>query len=309
MKANGVNLRNLYYLWVVAKEGSLTRAAERLDVAVQTISAQLGLLDRALGRSLLAPQGRRLILTDAGRTALGYAEQIFALAEEMQDALASTDTEQAMRLTVGISDSLPKLIASRLLDAALKLPQQVRLVCFEDRFESLLGSLSVHKLDVVLTDRPVPPGTNLKVFSHLLGESELTLFGVPGLARKYTEGFPQSLRGAPMLLPTRNNAIRGRIDQWFELNDVRPDVVGEFDDNALLNTFGGNGLGLFPAPSILAADVKDQFGADPVGAVSQVREQFYAISNERKIKHPAIDAILSAIHGKVFDGAANATNS
>ena len=300
MKANGVNLRHLYYFWVVAKEGSLTRAAERLDVAVQTISAQLGLLDRALGRSLLAPQGRRLVLTDAGRTALGYAEQIFALAEEMQDALASADSAQSMRLTVGISDSLPKLIASRLLDAALQLPQRVKLVCFEDRFESLLGSLSVHKLDVVLTDRPVPPGTNLKVFSHLLGESELTLFGVPALAEKYSDGFPQSLRGAPMLLPTRNNAIRGRIDQWFELNDVRPDVVGEFDDNALLNTFGGNGLGLFPAPSILAADVKEQFGADPVGAISQVREQFYAISNERKIRHPAIDAILSAIHGKVF---------
>jgi LysR family transcriptional activator of nhaA len=195
---------------------------------------------------------------------------------------------------------LPKLIASRLLDAALQLPQTVRLVCYEDRFESLLGALSVHKLDVVLTDRPVPPGTNLKVFSHLLGESELTLFGVPALAARYRPDFPRSLAGAPLLLPTRNNAIRGRIDQWFETQDVRPDVVGEFDDNALLNTFGGSGLGLFPAPSVLADDVREQFGAEPVGAIANVREQFYAISNERKIKHPAIDAILSAIHGKVF---------
>ena len=300
MKATGLNLRHLYYFWVVAKEGSVTRAAERLDVAIQTISAQLGLLDQAVGRVLLAPQGRRLVLTDAGRIALGYAEQIFALTEQMQDALAHADTTQVMRLTVGISDSLPKLIASRLLEAALQLPQQVKLVCFEDRFESLLGSLSVHKLDVVLTDRPVPPGTNLKVFSHLLGESEITLFGVPALARKYRSRFPQSLNGAPLLLPTRNNAMRGRIDQWFETQDVRPEVVGEFDDNALLNTFGGNGLGLFPAPSILASAVKEQFGADPVGAITQVREQFYAISNERKVKHPAIDAILSAIHGKVF---------
>lgn len=300
MKATGLNLRHLYYFWVVAKEGSVTRAAERLEVAVQTISAQLGLLDRSLGRTLLAPQGRRLVLTDAGRIALGYAEQIFALAEQMQDALAEADTAQSMRLTVGISDSLPKLIASRLLEAALQLPQRVRLVCFEDRFESLLGALSVHKLDVVLTDRPVPPGTNLKVFSHLLGESEITFFGVPALAARYQAGFPESLRGAPLLLPTRNNAIRGRIDQWLETLDVRPDVVGEFDDNALLNTFGGNGLGLFPAPSVLSADVKTQFGADPVGTIAQVREQFYAISNERKIKHPAIDAILSAIHGRVF---------
>jgi len=300
MKDSGMNLRHLHYFWLVAKEGSVTRAAERQGVAVQTISAQLSLLEQTVGHALLAPQGRRLILTDAGRIALGYAEQIFALTEQMQDALASVGTAQTMRLTVGISDSLPKLIASRLLEAALQLPQMVKLVCFEDRFESLLGALSVHKLDVVLTDRPVPPGTNLKVFSHLLGESELTLFGVPALAAKYQPNFPVSLRGAPLLLPTRNNAIRGRIDQWFDLQDVRPDVVGEFDDNALLNTFGGNGLGLFPAPSVLAADVKEQFGADPVGPIAQVREQFFAISNERKIKHPAIDAILSAIHGKVF---------
>lgn len=306
MKATGLNLRHLYYFWIVAKEGSVTGAADRLGVAVQTISAQLSLLDQSVGRSLLAPQGRRLVLTDAGRLALGYAEQIFALAEQMQDALASSEDAHAMRLTVGISDSLPKLIASRLLDAALRLPQQVRLVCFEDRFESLLGALSVHKLDVVLTDRPVPPGTNLKVFSHLLGESELTLFGVPALVEKYGKNFPQGLKGAPLLLPTRNNAMRGRIDQWFETQDVRPDVVGEFDDNALLNTFGGNGMGLFPAPSILAAAVKEQFGAEPVGAIAQVREQFYAISNERKVKHPAIDAILSAIHGKMF--AADARN-
>ena len=300
MKDTGLNLRHLYYFWVVAKEGSVTRAAERQGVAVQTISAQLSLLEQSVGRALLAPQGRRLVLTDAGRLALGYAEQIFALAEEMQEALADSAAQTVMRLTAGISDSLPKLIASRLLEAALQLPQPVRLVCFEDRFEALLASLSVHKLDVVLTDRPVPPGTNLKVFSHLLGESELTLFGVPALAARYRTGFPASLHGAPLLLPTRNNAIRGRIDQWFDLQGVRPDVVGEFDDNALLNTFGGNGLGLFPAPSVLADDVREQFGADPVGAIAQVREQFYAISNERKIKHPAIDAILSAMHGKVF---------
>jgi LysR family transcriptional activator of nhaA len=295
MKNTGLNFRHLYYFWVVAKEGSVTRAAERLDVAVQTISAQLSLLEQSIGKALFAPQGRRLVLTEAGRVALNYADQIFLLGEQMQDALAASDIDRTMRLTVGISDSLPKLIASRLLDAALQLPQKVKLVCYEDNFESLLGDLSVHKLDVVLTDRPMPSGTTLRVFSHLLAESEIMLFGVPDLARQYRSGFPESLQGAPLLLPTRNNAIRGRIDHWFEAHDLRPDVVGEFDDNALLNTFGQRGLGLFPAPSALADDVKKQFGAMAVGELSKVQEQFYAISNERKIKHPAVDAILSAI--------------
>jgi LysR family transcriptional activator of nhaA len=300
MKTSGLNFRHLYYFWVVAKEGSVTRAAERLDVAVQTISAQLGLLEQSVGKSLLAPQGRRLVLTEAGRVALGYADQIFLLGEQMQEALMSSDIEQAMRLTVGISDSVPKLISARLLEATLSLQQKVRLVCYEDNFESLLGDLSVHKLDVVLTDRPVPSGTTLRVFSHLLGESELMLFGVPELAAAYRNKFPIGLSAAPLLLPTRNNAVRGRIDHWFETHELRPNVVGEFDDNALLNTFGRNGLGLFPASSALVADVEKQFGAVPVGELAGVREQFYAISNERKIKHPAIEAILSAFQGKIF---------
>lgn len=302
MKSTGINYRHLYYFWVVAKEGSVTRAAERLDVAIQTISAQLGLLEQSLGKALLAPQGRRLVLTEAGRVALSYADQIFLLGEQMQEVLTETDVGQTMRLTVGLSDSLPKLIASRLLEAALQLPQKVKLVCHEDDFESLLGDLSVHKLDVVITDRPVPSGTTLRVFSHLLGESEIMLFGAPELAARYRENFPASLKGAPLLLPTRNHVIRGRYDHWFETHDVRPDVVGEFDDNALLNTFGRHGLGLFPAPSVLADDVKKEFDSEPVGKLTGVQEQFYAISNERKIQHPAVDAILNAIHGRVFDG-------
>lgn len=299
MKSTTLNYRHLYYFWIVAKEGSITRAAERLDVAIQTISAQLALLEQALGKALLAPQGRRLVLTEAGRMALAYADQIFLLGEQMQDMLADSDIGRTMRLTVGLSDSLPKLIASRLLEAALRLPDKIKLVCYEDDFESLLGDLSVHKLDVVLTDRPVPSGTTMRVFSHLLGESEITLFGVPELAKRYRPDFPTSLHGAPLLLPTRNHAIRGRLDHWFEISDVRPDIIGEFDDNALLNTFGRSGMGLFPAPAALAKDVKEQFGAVRVGDM-QVREQFYAISNERKIKHPAVEAILSEVHSKVF---------
>lgn len=297
MKSTGLNYRHLYFFWIVAKEGSITQAAERLGLAIQTISTQLSLLEQSIGRSLFAPQGRRLVLTEAGRIALRYADQIFLLGEQMQEALADSDVGRTMRLTVGISDSLPKLIASRLLQAALQLKERVKLVCYEDRFESLLGDLSVHKLDVILTDRPVHGGGTLRVFSHLLGESEIMLFGTPALMEKYRPNFPQTLNGAPILLPTRNNAIRSRIDHWFETHDLRPDIVGEFDDNALLNTFGRSGVGLFPAPSTLASDVEQQFGALPVGELRHVREQFYAISNERKIKHPAIEAILSAIHG------------
>lgn len=299
-KVTNFNFRHLYYFWIVAKEGSITKAADRLGLAIQTVSAQLALLEQSTGKSLFNVQGRRMVLTEAGRIAMRYADQIFLLGEQLQEALARSDIDHTMRLTVGLSDSLPKLISSRLLEAALALPERVKLICYEDQFESLLGELSVHKLDVVLTDRPVPPGTPLRVFSHLLGETEISLFGVPALAAKYRTNFPVSLNGAPMLLPTRNNAIRGRIDFWLESHDLHPDIIGEFDDNALLHTFGRNGRGLFPAPSLLAKDVLEQFNAVPVGAMAQVREQFYAISNERKIKHPAVEAILTAMHGEVF---------
>jgi LysR family transcriptional activator of nhaA len=295
MKNTGPNFRHLQYFWVVAKEGSITRAAERLGLAVQTVSTQLTLLEQSVGKALFTQQGRRLVLTEAGRVAMNYADQIFLLGEQMQEALDHADSGRAL-LTVGISDSLPKLSAYRLLEAATKLEQPVRLVCYEDQFEALLGELALHKLDVVLTDREMLSGTTLRVFSHLLFESDTIVVGAPELAARYAEGFPGNLNGAPFLLPTRNNALRGRIDEWFELHNVRPDVVGEFEDNALLNTFGRRGLGLFFAPAALQEDLAEQFGAQLVGPVPQVREQFYAISNERKIKHPAVEAILAAEH-------------
>jgi LysR family transcriptional activator of nhaA len=295
------NFRHLYYFWVVAKEGSITRAAERLGLAVQTVSTQLTLLEQAFGKALFTQQGRRLILTEAGRMALSYADQIFLLGEQMQEALHEADSGR-IRLTVGISDSLPKLTAYRLLEITTQLDKPIRLVCYEDQFEALLGDLALHKLDVVLTDRAVRSGTTLRVFSHLLSESGMIVAGAPVLADAYAPGFPASLSGAPFLLPTRNNALRGRIDEWFERHAVRPDVVGEFEDNALLNTFGRRGLGLFFAPASLEADVKEQLGAELVGQVPEVREHFYAISNERKIKHPAVEAILSAVHKGVLSG-------
>lgn len=302
MKQTGLNFRHLYFFWVVAKEGGVTRAATRLGLAVQTVSTQLAQLEQSIGKSLFLQQGRNLLLTEAGRLALAYADQIFLLGEQMQEALSEADSART-RLTVGISDSLPKLTAFRLLESTMQLTSPVRLVCYEDQFDALLADLALHKLDVVLTDRAVRSGTTLRVFSHMLFESGTIVVGAAALAEQYSAAFPASLDRAPFLLPTRNNALRGRIDEWFELHNVRPDVVGEFEDNALLNTFGRRGAGLFFAPAALEADMREQFGACLVGQVPQVREQVYAISNERKIKHPAVEAILSSVHEGVFTAA------
>lgn len=299
MKTSGLNYRHLYFFWIVAKEGGVTRAAEKLGLAVQTISMQLSSLEQSIGKQLLEPQGRRLVPTEAGKLALSYCDQIFLLGEQLQDALDEAEAGK-MRLTVGISDSLPKLIAFRLLQATQTMSQQVRLVCMEDEFENLLADLALGKLDVVLTDRTVRAGGSLKVFSHLLGESEMKLFGVPRLAEQYRGNFPASLHHAPLLVPTRNNALRGRIDAWLVEHKVRADIVGEFEDNAMLNTFGRNGMGLFFAPSALAHDIEEQLGAVLVGKAPELREHFYAISNERKIRHPAIEAILAAKHSGLF---------
>jgi LysR family transcriptional activator of nhaA len=297
-----LNFRHLYYFWVVAKEGGITRAAERLGLAVQTISSQLTLLEQSMGKTLFSQQGRRLVLTEAGRVAMNYADQIFLLGLQMQEAVNEADSGR-VRLSVGISDSLPKLSAYRMLEEAMKIDRKVRLVCYEDQFEALLADLALHKLDVVLTDREVQPGSALKVFSHQLFESEMLVVGAPELAQEYGKDFPGNLNGAPFLLPTRNNALRGKIDEWFLQANVKPDVVGEFEDNALLNTFGRRGLGLFFAPAALASEVAEQFGAVQVGAVPGVREQFYVISNERKIKHPAVEAILAAAQKALPDAA------
>lgn len=296
---NDINFRHLYYFWVVAKEGGITRAAERLHLAVQTISSQLTLLEQSLGKTLFTQQGRRLVLTEAGRTALSYADQIFLLGEQMQDALNEADSGR-IRLTVGISDSLPKLSAYRMLEPAMRIPdRKVHVVCYEDQFEALLADLALHKLDVVLTDREVPSGSAIRVFSHRLFDSEMVVMGAPSLAERYRDGFPANLGGAPFLLPARNNALRGKIDEWFLQHHAHPDVVGEFEDNALLNTFGRRGLGLFFAPAALEQEVAEQFGAGRVGQVEGVREQFFAISNDRKIKHPAVEAILDAAQKQV----------
>lgn len=288
-----LNYKHLHYFWVVAQEGSVTRAAERLDVAVQTVSGQLSLLERSLGKALFAAQGRGLVLTEAGRIALGYADQIFQLGEQMVDALDDAEGSRNLRLVAGISDGLPKLVAHRLLTSVMEQLDNMRLICNEGEFQDLLADLALHKLDVVLTDRPAPTGGNLRVFSHSLAELEVGLFGTKALAERYGAEFPACLQGAPLLLPTRHNMVRGQIDRWLESHGIRPDIVGEYEDSALLQTFGRSGLGLFPAPLALADEVRRQLEAEPIGPMEGVREHIFAISNERRIRHPAVEALYS----------------
>lgn len=288
-----LNYKHLHYFWVVAQEGSITRAAERLGVAVQTISGQLSILERQLGKALFNSQGRGLVLSEAGRVALGFADQIFQLGDALVDAVQNSDSESTLRLRAGISDGIPKLLAYRLLSKVTEMPADVRLICDEGEFETLLADLALHRLDVVLTDRAAPVGGNLKVFSTRLGDFATGLFAAPELVRRFGPGFPESLNGAPLLLPTRHNALRNRIDRWLENADLHPKIVGEFEDSALLNTFGRGGLGIFPAPLALAEQIDNQLNAQALGAMSGVSEQIYAISNERRIRHPAIEVLCA----------------
>lgn len=288
-----LNYKHLHYFWVVAKEGSITRAAERLEVAVQTISGQLSLLERQLGKALFNAQGRGLVLSEAGRTALGYADQIFQLGESLVDALQHADSESTLRLRAGISDGIPKLIAHGLLGRVTAMPGDVRLICDEGEFEDLLADLALHRLDVVLTDRAAPVSGNLKVFSTRLGDFATGLFATEQLTERYGPDFPASLNGAPLLLPTRHNALRGRIERWLEHHGLRPRIVGEFEDSALLTTFGRSGLGIFPAPLALAGQIASQLGAQALGPMEGVSEQIYAISNERRIRHPAVELLCA----------------
>lgn len=286
-----LNYKHLHYFWVVAQEGSITRAAERLGVAVQTISGQLSLLEKQLGKALFNSQGRGLVLSEAGRLALGYADQIFQLGDALISALQNDDSESALRLRAGISDGIAKLLAYQLLSTVTAMPNEIRLICDEGEFEDLLADLALHRLDVVLTDRPAPLGGNIKVFNTRLGDFSTALYATPTLAERYSKNFPASLNGAPLLLPTRHNALRGHIDRWLEQHQLRPKIVGEFEDSALLNTFGRGGLGIFPAPTALAEQVASQLNARLLGEMAGVSEQIYAISNERRIRHPAIEVL------------------
>lgn len=285
------NYRHLYYFWVVAKEGGMARAAGRLDMAVQTVSAQVRELERSLGHTLLKPAGRGLMLTDAGHAAMRQAEQIFQLGEQLPRAIRDAVGAPQVRLVVGISEGLAKLAVRKLMQPVVHAPH-LRLVCRENDFEDLLGDLALHRLDVVLADRAAPSNPNLKVYSHALDSSAIAWYAPPTLLAQAKKGFPKSLEQVPVLLPSQQAAVRTRIDQWFERLGLKPRVVGEFEDSALLKTFGAAGMGIFPAAEMVESDLSRRYDVKRVGACEGVHEHYFAIGAQKKVLHPLVQMLL-----------------
>jgi LysR family transcriptional activator of nhaA len=295
-----LNYKQLHYFWRVAKDGGITRASERLHLTPQTLSGQIALLENNLGTPLFKRVGRRLELTDTGRLALSYAEDIFRAGNELEQVLRASPEGRPLLLRVGIADVLPKSIAYHLLAPAMGLADPVRLVCREDKLPRLLAELAIHRLDLVLADSPMPADTEVKGYSHRLGECGVALLARPDLAAGLTGDFPACLDGAPLLIPGEGTAMRGRLLRWLADQDVHPRIVGEFDDSALMRAFGQNGGGVFPAPALIADEVCRQDGVRVVGQSEAVSERFHAISVERRVSHPAVLAILEAASQGLF---------
>lgn len=295
-----LNYHHLLYFWTVAREGSLVAAGKALKLSHPTLSAQIRALESRLDEQLFTRAGRGLVLTEMGRVVYRYADEIFSLGREMLDTVNGRSGGRPLRLDVGVADVVPKLVVRRLLQPALGGPEPVRLVCHEGRYEKLLADLTLHTLDLVIADAPLPPGSGVRAFHHLLGETSVSFFATKPLAARHRRGFPGSLDGAPLLLPLEGSPLRRALNQWFERHGVAPRVVAEFEDSALLKVFGTDGVGIFPAPTVLEADVARQYGVQVVGRVPEVRERFYAISVERKLKNPAVVAISEAARHDLF---------
>ncbi len=295
-----LNYHHLLYFWTVVREGSISRACEKLHLAQPTISSQLRELEKSLGEKLFYKAGRNLVPTESGRVVFRYADEMFSIGQELMDILKGRRLGQSLRLFVGITEVLPKLTAYRLIEPALRLPEPVQVVCYEDKAERLLAELSVHGLDIVLSDLPAPPSARVRAFNHLLGECPVSVFGAPDLAAAYRRDFPHSLDGAPFLLPTAHSALRRSLEQWFDSEGIRPVIKGEIEDSALLKAFGQAGVGLFAAPNVVEAEIRRQYRVRVIGKIDSVREQFYAISVERELKHPAVVAISEAAREKLF---------
>ena len=286
-----LNYHHLMYFWVTAKEGSVTRAAERLMLAQPTVSGQIRTLEEALGEKLFERRGRSLVLTERGTLVYGYAESIFATGQELLDVLGGHRTSGPTRVRVGVADALPKSVAATLLEPALTIDEDVHLVCHEDKAERLLAELALDRYDIVLSDAPIGHQVHVRAFNHHLGDSPIAFFGVAALATKYRRNFPQSLNGAPVLLPTENTHLRRAIDAWLERHDVHPRIVAEFEDSAFLKAFGQRGAGLFPAPTVVKRDIMEQYRVKACAEIDGVLEHFYAITVERKMRNPAAIAI------------------
>lgn len=289
------NYKHLYYFWVVAKEGGISRAAEKLDMAVQTVSAQVRELERSLGHALLKPAGRGLALTEAGIVAMQQADLIFHLGENLPAQVRDAGSSPIVRLAVGMSDGLPKLVVRRLLQPVIAEPN-LRLLCHDGEFDDLLGDLALHRLDVVLSDRPAPANPNIKLYSHSMGSSAIAWYATAALAKAAKKKFPESLAQVPVLLPTAHTAVRSRLDNWFEQRGIRPRIVGEFEDSALLKTFGASGMGVFPAAVSVHDELTAHSDVQQVGQCEGVAEYFFAIGTERKVQHPLVQLLLQPTH-------------
>ena len=294
-----LNYKHLRYFWAVSRHGNLTRASAELLLTPQTVSTQIRDLEKGLGVELFSREGRRLVLTDIGRVVYRYADEIFNIGREIQDVVRGLPG-RPMYLVVGVADVIPKLIAHQLIEPAIQLKEPVRVICREGRTDRLLAELAIHKLDVVLSDTPIPPAVKIRAYNHLLGESKVTFMASDKLARNFREGFPESMNGAPILLPAEGTILRGTLEQWFDSLEIRPMIVGEFEDSALLTAFGQAGVGIFAVPSVIQDEVRRQYGVEPIGVVEGIVERFYAISLERKVRHPAVAAVCIAAKSVLF---------
>ncbi len=298
-----LNYHHFLYFWMVAREGSIARAGKELRLAEPTISGQIRRLEEVLGEKLFRREGRRLVLTEVGRVAFRYADEIFPLGREFLETVRGHGTGRPLRLVVGVTDALPKAIVHRLLEPALRLGEPVRLICREDRsLEGFLAELAVHGLDLVLADAPAAPELPVRLFSHLLGECGTSFFAGGRVAAALRKKFPGMLDGAPFLLPGRNAALRRTLEGWFESRKLRPRIVGEIDDSALVKVFGEVGIGVFAGPSAIEAEVLKRYRLRVIGRVGTLRQRFYAISAERRLSHPAVVAIADAARKVIFRG-------
>lgn len=295
-----LNFSHLRYFWMVAREGTIAAACERLYLTQSTVSTQIRALEKHLGTRLFQRVGRNLVLTETGQAVYRYASEIFALGDELVDAVRDGSAGRPARLSIGAQDTLPKLIVCRLLEPAFSLPEPVKVICHEGTPVQLLPRLSTHEVDLVLSDAPMPPQIKVRAFSHPLGECGIAFFAVPELARRLRKGFPDSLSGAPALLPAETTAMRGTLDRWFHATGVRPAVVAESEDIELMMTFGQQGRGFFPAHDVIVPDVTRNWQVELIGEIGGHTERFYAISVERRLSHPAVVAITEAARNVLF---------
>lgn len=295
-----MNYKHLHYFWMVAHEGSIARASEKLHITPQTISGQLSLLEERIGNALFDKVGRGLRLTDTGRLVLRYADDIFELGRELNDVLRGAPAVGASEFIVGAASALPKTIVYKIIEPALHLPHDISLTSREGPVEAMLADLAIHKVDMVLSDTPITNAVSIKAYNHLLGESELSCFAAPRLAKAHSKHFPQSLNNAPVLLPTPQYAIRQLLDGWFQQNDIHPLVCGQFDDSALMKSFGQTGMGVFFMSSTIEEEICNNFNVNVIGRIEGVKQKYYAISAERKVRHPAVAEICDNARSSLF---------